>query len=1069
MKLVDHAVKAPVTVFVGVILIMMFGVLSLFRVPVQLTPEVEKPRISVSTRWPGASPQEVEREIIDRQEEQLRNIDGLLEMTSESQDSQGDVVLEFPVGTDIDAATLRVANALEQVSEVPALADKPVISNVDPRANAIAWITLKRLEGNDQPINTFADICEDVIKPAFERVQGVARANIFGGTERELRVTVDPQRLAAFNLSTDQVAEVLRRENRDISAGDFDEGKRRYIVRTLGEFENAEDVENIVVARRGRQVVYLRDVAEVALAFQEAEFTVRHFGSPSIVMNCQRATGANVLDVMRDLKATIDGLNGDVLKSQGVYLRQVYDETIYIESALKLVRQNIMIGGLLAICILFLFLRSRSGVIVIATAIPISITGTFLAMSVMGRNINVISLAGMSFAVGMVVDNSIVVLENIMRRRERGEGRESAALDGTKEVWGAVLASTLTTMAVFIPIIFMEEEIGQLYRDIALAISAAVALSLLVSITVIPTMAARILGKRKVGGADDRKPLASKVDRLAGRFVDGIAGLVYRLCGRVSSRLAVTAVLTALALTIAWKLTPPAEYLPKGSRNLIFSIMLPPPGYNLDELSSMGIRLEESLQQHFPDYGGVLNADVKEPAFDNFFFVARGRNVFMGAVAQDPSQVGDIIPLMRQPLSQIPGMIAIVQQASLFGRSIGQGRNIDLEITGPDLGRLVGLGGRIFGQLMGLLPDSQMRPIPSLDLGNPEVSVVPDRVLAAKAGLNTAAIGRSVDVFLDGRKVDDFKFEGEEIDLVMRGKDRFAGRSQDLSELPLVTPDGGLVTLGAVADIKVTSGPEQINHIERRRAITISIIPPDTLPLETAMARIRQNVIEPLETSGEIGGLYRIRMAGTADDLAVTSQALKWNFLLAIVIAYLLMSALFESFLYPFVIMFSVPLAAVGGVLGLRLVNFSLQSLGTGLSQPLDTLTMLGFIILVGTVVNNAILIVHQALNHIRDEGMVPREAIRESVRSRIRPIFMSTTTSILGMLPLVLFPGAGSELYRGIGSVVIGGLLVSTLFTLVLVPTLFSLILGLRIRVLGGVTQHLLGRDEDTGKGLSV
>ncbi|MDA0990249.1 MAG: efflux RND transporter permease subunit [Verrucomicrobia bacterium] len=1051
MKLIDQSIKMPVTVAVGVILVVLFGTLALTRIPIQLTPDVDQPRVSVETVWPGASPQEVEREITDRQEEQLKGVEGLVELTSESEDSRSSIVMEFLVGTDVDAAVLKVANALDQVREAPALAEKPVITTVDPRANAIAWITVKRLPGNERDINTYRDLCEDVIKPAFERVPGIARSGIFGGTERELRVVIDPRKLSAMQLTVDDVVAALRRENRNVSAGDFDEGKRRYIVRTLGEFSSPEEVENVVIKHRGTQAVYVKDVGEARMDYQEADFTVRHFGSPSIAMNCQRATGANVLEVMRNLQRVISDLNETTLKAEGVQLKQVYDETVYIESAIQLVQQNIVVGGMLAIAVLFIFLRSKSGVAVIGTAIPISIIGTFLVMSAIGRNINVISLAGMSFAVGMVVDNAIVVLENITRHREMGKNRRDAAFDGAREVWGAVLASTLTTMAVFIPIIFMKEEIGQLYKDIALAISASVALSMIVSITVIPSLSARIIGKRQLKSGHFGEKAAKRLDQMGARFSDGVSGLVYRICGRTQSRVIVTVVLTALSLGLSMLLMPPAEYLPTGNRNLIFSIMLPPPGYNLAELGRLGIDLETKLQDHFPSYCGVPVEDPQSPVFENFFFVARGRNVFMGAVAKEAHQVRQLIPMMREPLSHVPGMIAIVQQTSLFGRSIGQGRNIDLEITGPDMPALVGLAGGTFGQLVGLLPTSQMRPIPGLDLGNPEVNVIPDRVLASKLGLSTEQIGVAVDVFMDGRKIDDFKFQGEEIDLVLAGIDELAAHSQDLAQLPLITPTGQLITLGSVADVVVTTGPEQINHIERRRAITISIIPPADMPLESAMATVQQNVIDPLTASGDIGTLYQMRLAGTADDLVVTLGALKWNFLLAVVIAYLLMAALFESFLYPFVIMFSVPLAAVGGLMGLKLMNVLAAVPGLNhifTAQPMDTLTMLGFIILVGTVVNNAILIVHQSLNLIREEAMEPRDAIRESVRTRLRPIFMSMTTSVLGMTPLVLFPGAGSELYRGIGSVVIGGLTVSTVFTLVLVPALFSLVLSIQSRL---------------------
>jgi HAE1 family hydrophobic/amphiphilic exporter-1 len=412
----------------------------------------------------------------------------------------------------------------------------------------------------------------------------------------------------------------------------------------------------------------------------------------------------------------------------------------------------------------------------------------------------------------------------------------------------------------------------------------------------------------------------------------------------------------------------------------------------------------------------------------------------MGARSADPARVRELIPLIQGPVfGGVPGTFAIVQQSSLFQRGGGSGRAIDIEITGPDLGRLIGLGGRVFGQVSQVVPGAQARPIPSLDLGNPEVRIHPDRVRAADSGLSARDIGSAVNALLDGARVDGYQFQGEEIDLVLRGEEDWF-RTQDIAALPIYTPRGQLVPLGAVARIEVTTGPEQINHIERSRAITVQVIPPETIPLETALDSIQAQIVQPLIDSGELAPPYQIQLSGSADDLRRTRQALQWNFLLALVITYLLMAALFESFLYPFVIMLSVPPALAGGILGLEVVNRTLTY------QPLDILTMLGFVILIGVVVNNAILIVHQTLNILRDAPQTPiKEAIRDAVFSRVRPIFMSMITSALGMLPLVIFPGAGSELYRGLGSVVIGGLLLSTLFTLFLVPTFLSLAMDLR------------------------
>jgi HAE1 family hydrophobic/amphiphilic exporter-1 len=657
-----------------------------------------------------------------------------------------------------------------------------------------------------------------------------------------------------------------------------------------------------------------------------------------------------------------------------------------------------------------------------------------LCMSLLGRNINVISLAGMSFAAGMVVDSSIVVLENIYRHREMGKSAMEAAYVGASEVWGAVLASTLTTMAVFIPVTFVQEEAGQLFRDIAIAIASAVGIALIISITLIPTLSARIL---KVSGrASNNDQEKSSGFSPMGLVRSGIMWLHRRIIGVRTREIGVIVILTALALGSAYYLSPKAEYLPQGNRNFMLGILIPPPGYNLDTLEKIGNRIGEDLKPYWRvEKGSERDEEVKGVAIDEYFYVATRARVFLGVKSRDPEKIRELFPIIQQSLGSIPGMIAIVSQASLFSREIGRGRSIDIELTGPDLTRLVGLGSRMFGQLMGIIPGSQIRPVPSLDLGNPEIRVTPDRQRLAALGMNTSQIGEYVDSFLQGKKIDEFLLEGEKIDLKVAALPDFIQRTQDFGDLPIRTPGGALVTLDEVADIDLVAGPTQINRIERQRAIELLTIPPPQVPLEEAMARVRNQVEAPLREEGAIGKEYSMNLAGTADDLTKTRKAFQGNFLLALLITYLLMAALFENYLYPLIIMFTVPMATAGGFIGLYVVNRWVAP------QPLDVLTMLGFVILVGTVVNNAILIVHQALNNIRDYDMDRREALLDSVRTRVRPIAMSASTSVMAMLPLVIFPGAGSEMYRGIGSVVIGGLILSALFTLFLIPAFTSLV----------------------------
>ena len=1089
MEPVQAFVNNPVKVAVGVLLVALFGVVALVRMPMQLTPEVQVPTITIETTWPGGSPQEVEREIVQKQEEQLKSVEGLTKLSSESSDSRANVIMEFVVGTNMDSALLKVNARLQQVREYPEDANEPVISTSSSDGSPIAWFILGPLVPEREEVEAFARehpataeslapviaansiglrlarlrvaaekdprvepllpidqdipklrrLAEDLIEARFERVPGVSNSNTLGGRTDELRVIVDPARLAARGLTISDVREALRGRNKDTSGGDFWEGKRRYVVRTLGQFDSPESVADLVLAERDGVPVYVKDVADVELGFKKPDGIVRNFGETSIAVNCLRETGANVLDVMDGLRAATDELNGGALRSRGLMLKQVYDETDYIYSAIGLVNQNIVIGGVLTFIVLLVFLRSLRSTLVISLAIPTSLIGSFLVLGMLGRSLNVISLAGLAFAVGMLVDNAVVVLENIYRHYQDGDPPMVAAVKGTQEVWGAVVASTLTTLAVFVPVVFVEEEAGQLFRDIALAISSAVALSLIVSVTVISTATSRILKKRDVSEQAKRRVSLGAIDRFGVATRRAVVSAnAWIQCSRVRE-IAVVLLMMAGSLLGSWALLPKIEYLPTGNRNLVFGILLPPPGYNLDQLVTIGQQIEDDLRPYWDvDADDPALAELDAPAIGDFFYVARGRQVFLGLRAIDPLRAAELVPLIQRTAMRLPGTFGIAKQSSLFEQGLSAGRTIDVEITGPDLPVLTGLGGRIMMMVGGVIPNAQAFPRPSLDLSNPEVHVLPNWEKAEQLGFSARELGYTVSALVDGAYATDYYVGGDEIDLSIMGRQDYVGRTQDLAELPIATPSGDLVPLSALADIELASGPEQINHRERTRTITIQVSPPPDVALEDAIERIQAQIIDVLHAEGSVPDLVHINLAGTADKLRATGTALQWNLVLALLITYLLMAALFESWIYPLVVIVSVPLGAVGGFAGLKLLNvFTLQAL--------DVLTMLGFVILIGTVVNNAILIVHQSLQHMKNDGMTPPEAIQESIGSRMRPIFMTTLTTVFGLLPLVLSPGAGSELYRGLGSVVLGGLIVSTVFTLFLVPTMFHLLLGFR------------------------
>jgi HAE1 family hydrophobic/amphiphilic exporter-1 len=1042
--LIKISIHRPIAVLAAVLMVLLFGTLALETIPVQLAPDVRRPIITVTTNWFGAAPAEVEREIVNRQEEVLKGLEGLESMISSSQNSQGEITLEFRIGQNMDRALLLVANRLDRVSGYPDEADEPTLDTAGSEDNPIAWFILQRLPGNERLMHTYGDFVEDVIKERLERVTGVGRVNVYGGSERELRVVIDPARMARHGLTVDRVLQVLRTANISLSAGSVDEGKRRYVVRTEGELASVEEVSAVVLLRTrdadsGRLArVLVGDIAQVFFGHKEPSARIRFLGEPAMAVNAVRETGANVIGTMDGIRDTVAELEIDTLPEAGLRFRQVYDETVYIDSALTLVRQNIYVGGTLAALILMLFLRSFGATLIVSIAIPVSVIGSFVAMAAMGRSINVISLAGLAFAVGMVVDAAIVVLENIFRLRQLGVPAATAAYDGARQVWGAVLVSALTTVMVFIPILILDLEVGQLFRDIAVAISVSVVLSLLIAVTLIPALSKRLLaGPVSDPGSRRDIPL---VDPFARGFTRFAVGATRRVVSNRFWAVCVIAVFTFGAMAVTWLLLPKLEYLPEGNRNLVFGIILPPPGYNLDTTTEIAESLEAAIRPHWEIETGPESEPGEPPKIRNFFFVATRARAFVGASSVDPSRAGELIPVMQGPVFNEPGTFGFMTQPSIFGRGIGGGRSVNLDVSGPDLEAVLGVALQAAGLVSEAMPrdqGNQLRPLPGLELGAPEIRVIPHRIRLADSGVTARELALTVDAYNDGLRVAEITIDGKRIDLTLRGPEARVAETQGIGHLPVVTPGGTIVPVDVLAEVQVTSGPTEIRHRERSRTVTLEIRPAAGVPLEAAMTTLNGDVIQVLEGQGLPPGV-RIGLSGTADKLTETWDAMLLQLLVALAIVYLVMAVLFESFVYPLVIIFSVPLATAGAVLGLALLNRIVF-------QPLDMLTLLGFVILIGIVVNNAILLVHQTLQHVRVDGMASADAICEATRNRIRPIFMSTLTSVVGMLPLVLFPGAGSELYRGLGSVVVGGLALSAVLTLAIIPPLLIIVLGHR------------------------
>jgi HAE1 family hydrophobic/amphiphilic exporter-1 len=1092
LDFIGFAIGNPVKVAVGVILLVLFGVIALTAVPIQLTPDVDRPVVTVRTEWPGRSPEEIEESILVEQEEKLKTIQGLYKMTSVSQLGRAYVTLEFNVGFDMSRALLEVSNKLDEVRFYPDGVERPAVRGSDSASDDAVGYCLLQAEDPDFEMARFYDFADRYLKPTLERIPGVAEIGIYGGRTHQVQVQFDPAALAQRGISVAQLRAALQSDNVNESAGDMAQGRQDVRFRVLGQFDSLDPLRQTVVKYDDHGVpIRVEDIADVRLELEKKVHFNQCKGRTSMTMFIKRETGANVLDIMEQVRREIDAMNapGGLLPSfkndrYGIRIRLVADDTFYINRAVGLVQENLLIGGSLAVIVLLLFLRSPRSTLIIAVAIPISVIGTFVVMALTGRNLNVISLAGLSFAVGMVVDNAIVVLENIDRHLAMGEKPAVAAYRGAKEVWGAILSSTLTTVAVFAPVLTIKEETGQLFYDIALAICAAVILSLIVSISVIPTAGSKFLRDHEPA----RGPLRRALHSLFGlttilawgcdAFARAIHFMTFRSFAGAWLRVASIAVITIVAVGASWMLMLPASYLPDGNKNFTFGLMFNPPGYSTEQNTLVAERLEASVRPYWeakdsaeataiaPLVDMQTGKPISEvPALDEFFFVVSRGRVFMITTSKDPDNVGPVKAILAQAIDRIPGSRGTASQRSIFGRNAGGSNSVEVEVVGTDMPRLIASAAYLQNKLMKEFSKFAVRSDPmTFSEAGPERQIVIDQVRAKELGMSVRDLAVAARAMVDGALVGDFNFDGDNIDLVVIRHPDVAMTPDELADVPLAVAEQGgrntVLPLGELVHFVEADASQSIRRVEQRRAVTFTVNPPAEMALEEAQARIEQLVAES-RLEGGMSSDVQVEMSGNADKLTQVRTALLghwdgWNlpsltsvglsrFFLALLITYLLMAALFESFLYPLVILFSVPLATVGGFLGLRLARFMEPS------QQLDTLTMLGFIILIGVVVNNAILLVHQALNFMRGLGegehdvfepMPPREAIRQSVKTRIRPIFMTTATSVFGMSPLVFAPGPGSELYRGLGAVVVGGLICSTLFTLVVVPLLFSLVI---------------------------
>jgi multidrug efflux pump subunit AcrB len=1041
----EGSIKYGTQLAVVVLTLCVIGIMCALRLPVQMIPDLEVRTITVNTTWPGATPQDVEKEILIQQEDYLRTLSGLKRMVSTASMGAARIRLEFPFGTDINEALIKVNNALTQVPSYPENVNQPRIYASSFSSNAFMFFRIQPMPGYPVELDMvrMGDYIQDNVRPRMERIPGVASVSVIGGAPRQVQIRIDPNKLAAAGITLSEVRATIRARNRDFSAGDLDSGKRRYMLRTIGRFETVDELETVILARRGDSIIRLGDVATVSLETFERRGEAYVNGKPTINLFVRKEVGSNVIAIKKAMAPLVEELNREVLAPARVVMTPITDDVRYVQASVANVWRNLAIGSLLATIIMWLFLRSIRATVIGVIGIPVCTVAAFIALFVAGRTVNVISLAGVAFAIGMTLDNSIVVLESIDRFRRDGMERFEASLAGVRRVWPAVLASTLTTVLVFAPILFIEEEAGQLFSDIAIAISGAIIASMFVAITVVPAAAARVRLSRE---GKWRDPL----DWLGIGFRMTVVGFVgWLVGGRLRSAVVALGILFGAAWTII-ELTPPAEYLPEGEEAKTFSAMIAPAGYNLAEVSDAAQVLHRELVPYIgldPELYARGESDV--PAMDYIVSFVNTRRILMIAETTNPSHINDLMTAINARFAEFPGMRGFSSRGSIISSNDGGSRSVNLNIAGANLDELYDVAKAAYRRAEEIFDDPEIDSNPrSLELVQPLIELRPKWTRAAELGFTAQDLGFAIAALTDGAYVGEFLLDGDRIDMFMYGTESADTTLASLPGLPLYTPEEGIVPVSAVAELVETVDSDTMRRIDGRRTVSLHIVPSRTMALETAVEKVEQDIIGHMRKTGQIPTGVTVDIAGASTQLETTRDALFDNFLIALILSYLLLVAIFSHWGFPFIIMTSVPLGVAGGIVGLWLLNDSgalLSEWGIAFThQPFDMITMLGFVILLGTVVNNPILMVDQTIHNIRAAGMEPQAAVKDALAVRLRPMMMSTVTTVFGILPLVVIPGAGTELYRGVGAIVLFGLLFATFVTIVFLPPLLTLVLRL-------------------------
>ena len=1017
MSIPRLAIHRPVTMFMLSGVIILLGWISFTRLPVDLMPDVSFPSITVRVSYSGVGPLEMEELVTRPLEQALSAVAGLERLESTSSEGSSRVSLNFAWGTDLNEAADDVRNRLDRIrGRLPEEADPPVMFKFDASASPIMSVGV---EGDFDRVK-LREIGEQVLSPRLERVPGVAAVTVDGGLRRQIRVELSKEKITALNLPVDRITSLLRTENQNIPLGEIDEGDRTYLVRSQGQFETLDEIRNLVVMTRAGVPVYLRDIAQVTDSTEDFRSFTRINGRPGVRMRITKQSGQNTVQIADAVRAEAERINREV---PGVTLTVLDDSSRFIQRSIHAVQEHALVGGVLVMLIIFAFLRDLRATFIIFTSIPVSVIGTFALLYFNGYTLNTMTFGGLALGIGMIVDASIVVIENTFRHMEHGKDRMQASIDGSEEVWSAILASTLTHIAVFVPLLFLTGVSSILFKQLAVVVMFSLTMSLFVAVTIVPVLCSRMLRLPKP--ASERSGVMAKVYGASERFLNGMDAGYSRLIHRALVHRPTVIGLGTAAVVAAFLILPTIgfELMPVADEGEVTVTAELPVGTRVERAQDVAIRLESLLPDLVPEM-----EDIISNAGGGFFGGSAARtNVTVRLTPKDDRERSSeqiARDLSTQLASAIPGVIITTRASGgnwQMNRIMGGGDSrMSLEIRGDDLDT----GSRLAQaakDLMDRTPEVRNARV-SRDEGRPELAITVDRPKAALLGLTVTNVAESISTSVGGRQAAFFRESGNEYPIVVRLREEDRQRVEDVNDVLISSPSGQVVQAKNVMQLRSQAGPTEIQRKNQERVIRVTAEP------QTALSESIDAVQAQL-SSLQVPDDFQVGFGTEAEEQARAFQQLQMMLILAVILVYAVMASQYESLRDPFIIMFSVPLAAIGVVLALKLTGttFSLQA-------------YIGVIMLAGIVVSNAILLVDYTNILRRRDKMPLREAVETAGRTRLRPILMTTLATILGLVPMSLGIGEGAELQAPLARVVIGGLTASTLITLVFVPTVYTI-----------------------------